>query len=783
MHVTGSGQMGLADWKPVDNSLVAASITVTGADLARLATRGGQKDFPITGTGSASVTLSGQYGSSAVTGRVHIDRPAGFGEQFDSAEANVSLNRDTLAIRGGELKTGKSKMEFSGTYSHQRNDWETGGIAFQASTAGLPIATLEQVKQLYPGLNGDLGFEATGTAHIVKGVFNLKELQSRAELRAVSVEGSRFGNIQLTADTRDDTLELKLGGNLRESKIEGAGKWQLAGDYSGRGEVRFTSIRIATLKRLVSRATGTETELPFEGSLEGTVEVAGPLKKPNDLNVTLTLPRLEIVPQPEQRLRAGARAQDLSLRNVQPVVIRGTATQLKFDSAHFAAQDTNIEVAGTVGLNEKALWNLDVRGGINLAILQLFNADLVARGSAVVDATLKGPLRDPQLNGKLELRKASLYFGDVPVGVDNANGVVLFDRNRATIQKLTAEVGGGQIGLSGFVGFGTGQVVYRVQATANQVRLRYEGVSLTANAELSLSGTSANSLVAGTVTIARAAFVPRSDVGGMLSQFGGSSLNAAETPSDFLRNIQFDVRVESGPSLEVTTSLARNIAAEAELRLRGTAARPVLLGDISVTEGEIEVFGNKYEINRGDIRFVNPTRIEPYFAVDLQTKARGIEVTISFTGTPNKLNLTYRSDPPLQPNEIIALLAMGRDPSQTGGLASAQASSPSLLQTGGGAVEQAIAAPVSGRLQRFFGVSKLKIDPQLTGVNNLPEARLTVEQAISRDITLTYITNLARTNEQLVQVQWDINRRWSAIATREENGVFGIDFQYRKRFK
>jgi translocation and assembly module TamB len=784
MHFTGSGQIGLANWRPVDSSPVSASVNVSGADLPRLAARAGQKDFPITGTGSASLTLSGQYGSPAATGHIHVDRPAGFGEQFDSADANVTLSGDNLVIRDGELKMAKSKLDFTGTYSHQRNEWETGGIAFQASTTGLPIATVEQIRRLHPDLNGDLTLQATATARVVKGVFNLKSLQSRAELRAVSVEGTRFGNVQLTGETRGETLELKLAGNVRESKIEGTGQWQLAGDYPGRGDVRFTSIRIATLKRLVSKATGAGSDLPFEGSVEGKIEVAGPLKKPNDLNLTLTLPRLEIVPQPEQRLRAGARAQDLSLRNVQPVVIRGTATRLDFASAQFAAKDTNLQVAGTVGLNEKALWNLDVRGGVNLAILQLFNPDLVAQGRAVVDATVKGPLRDPQLNGKLELRKASLYLGDLPIGVDNANGLVLFDRNRATIQKITAEVGGGQIALSGFVGFGAGPLVYRVQAAANQVRLRYpEGVSLTANAELSLSGTSASSLVAGTITVMRAAFMPRTDVGGMLSQFGGSQPDVTGTASDYLKNIQFDVRVESGPSLEVTTSLARNIESEAELRLRGTAARPVLLGNVSVTQGEIELFGNKYEINRGEIRFMNPTRIEPFFDVDLQTKARGIEVTISFNGTLNKLNLTYRSDPPLQSNEIIALLAMGRDPSTTSGLANAQVSSQSLLQTGGGAVEQAIAAPVSGRLQRFFGVSKLKIDPQLTGVNNLPEARLTVEQSISRDITLTYITNLARTNEQLVQIQWDINRKWSAIATREENGVFGIDFQYRKRFK
>jgi translocation and assembly module TamB len=68
-------------------------------------------------------------------------------------------------------------------------------------------------------------------------------------------------------------------------------------------------------------------------------------------------------------------------------------------------------------------------------------------------------------------------------------------------------------------------------------------------------------------------------------------------------------------------------------------------------------------------------------------------------------------------------------------------------------------------------------------VENLPQARLTLEQQVSKDITITYITNLNRTQEQVVQLQWDVSRTYSLVAIREANGAFGIDFQYRKRFK
>ena len=96
---------------------------------------------------------------------------------------------------------------------------------------------------------------------------------------------------------------------------------------------------------------------------------------------------------------------------------------------------------------------------------------------------------------------------------------------------------------------------------------------------------------------------------------------------------------------------------------------------------------------------------------------------------------------------------------------------------------QALAAPVTGRLQRFFGVSRIKIDPQLRGLDNNPQARLTIEQQVSKDITITYITNLDREQRQIFSLEWNVNQRWSILAIREENGLFGIEFLYRKQFK
>src|ERR1035438_7663667 len=250
------------------------------------------------------------------------------------------------------------------------------------------------------------------------------------------------------------------------------------------------------------------------------------------------------------------------------------------------------------------------------------------------------------------------------------------------------------------------------------------------------------------------------------------------------------LRVDAGskmpaPDIQLQSSLTENLQAEANLRLRGTASNPAVLGRINITQGKLTFFGTKYTLSQGSISFYNPLKVEPILNIDLETKARGIDVTLAVSGPLTKLTLTPRSDPPLQFSEIVALLATGRTPTSDPSLLMQQSSEPqSWNQMGASALlGSAIANPVAGRLQRFFGVSKLRIDPTLTGVQNNPQARLTLEQQVTPAITFTYTTNVTTTNPQIVQVEWALSSRWSAVALREENGLFGLDFFYKRRFK
>jgi translocation and assembly module TamB len=787
MHLEGNGRAELRNWTLAGASPVSATLSLRNADLQTLASEAGWKSVPASGAASAAIHVSGSLESPLVAGTVTLENLSAYGEHFPVARADVTFTNTALEISRGEARYGAGRITVSGDYNHPASDWKDGSLRFDVASSGVDLTAIQHLQNWETGLGGHLDLKAAGGAKIVSGTMDLTSLNGQLAVRNATFEGRPYGEFTLNAATKLPLLAVSATASLPDVVIRGSGEWSMEGDYRGQAHFRIPRVSFATLHDLAPGKHVREN-LPFEGFVEGDATVSGPLNQPSAFKADIALSTVQLNASPTVRPVAGVALQDLVVRNAQPVHIVATANAIDFGRVSFVAKDTTLDASGRILLGSRNVWDAGIQGRINFSILQLFNPDLLGSGASIVNVTVRGAITDPQIQGRLELQNASLFLKDVPNGVDNANGLILFDSNRATIQRLTGKSGGGDISFENgsFLGFRGGSLVYRLQASARNVRYRSEaGISVTADGSLALVGTSEASVLSGSVSVTRAAFNPTTDVGALLAS---TATPIASTPNQYLPGLQLDVHIATEHTLEVETALTRNIQADADLRVRGTPDHPVLLGDVTVNSGQIEFFGNKYTIDRGEIRFSNPARIEPVLNMDLSTRVRGITVDISFSGPLNKLNFSYRSDPPLEASDIIALLAVGRSPSSAGPLGTVPvttnvtngylglgANSDSLLS-------QAI-APNSGRLQKFFGVSHIKLDPQLTDVTIVPQARLTMEQQVSSDVTLTYIQNLAVSDQQIVRIEWDFSRKWSAVALRDENGAFSLDFVYRKRFK
>jgi translocation and assembly module TamB len=60
---------------------------------------------------------------------------------------------------------------------------------------------------------------------------------------------------------------------------------------------------------------------------------------------------------------------------------------------------------------------------------------------------------------------------------------------------------------------------------------------------------------------------------------------------------------------------------------------------------------------------------------------------------------------------------------------------------------------------------------------------MTVQQHTSRNVQVTYATNVNATAQQLIQAQVDITSSVSVVALRDESGVFSLVLKVHKRFR
>ena len=712
---------------------------------------------------TASLDISGTLLSPAGGGHLLLEQPVIYGRAFRRVAADAIVSPRALHLEHGTLSgLDGGTASFSATY-RRASSWQTGQLSLTLDTQGLPASAIDTRLTGQLDGHGQAAFAIQGSA--------VRPLDANGHLvfRHLAAMAIELGNVSSTFVTRGARLNLSLSSDFAQSTLAGNAEVDLVPGSPIRGRVTFKHANLELLSSLVKQLPG--------GTLSGTVDFDGSLEHIARLNASADLSELT--------LHSPALPASLDLRNSGPVLLHLTNGQVSVEKFELTGPDTRLKVTGSVGDSRPWNANLNLDGSLNLRLLRLVSPNAESGGQAIFRASLKGPLQSPVIQGRLELQSATLATPDLPSGISAVNGVITFDNNRATVEQVTGNAGGGLVRLGGFVNFGgTAPVAYHLDGHTENVRVRSaSNVSLTATTDLHLSGTAASSLLSGSATISRVVFNPSTDVGNILASIA-APLPVPANRKDFLSNLHLDIAIESAPNFQLSTALSRDVEAEIDLRLRGTLDRPLILGSISANQGDIRVFGSRYSINRGEVRFSNTSKVDPVLDLDLQTQARGITVDITIAGTLNHLNITYRSDPPLQPRDIIALLTVGRTPQEASNTQNTQiVNDTTAFHSGTNTVLGQAIAPSSNRLSKLFGITNIKIDPLVQGITNTPQARLTLEQQVSRAITVTYVTNLSQTSEQIFRLEWSLNRQYSIVAVRDDNGEFGIDFQFKRRFK
>ncbi len=734
-----------------ENAQVDATLRMQHAALSDLLPMTGL-NLPVTGTldlrGQATGALNNLYGN----GRLMLRDGMAYGEPYRLLKSDLSISGKALTASNLVLQLPAGQVSGSGTY-----DFGTQRLQAHLQTTELKLAALQHVAGSGAHLDGRLAMTASAD-----GTLQEPGVKANVQVNNILLDGKPMGYLQADLHSEGNMLLFHSQTNLLSTNFETDGQTQLSGGFQTQAKLSFASLDV---DQLLTRYAA--SGLRGHSAIGGTVTLQGPLAEPKQMNIDADLNQFETT------------LVGVELKSTGPLRFRMEHGVLRLDQVHITGLDTNLRASGTADFAAKGRLNLHTDGSINMRLAQSVDPDLSSSGHVEFTMDAAGTVERPALGGQVKFTNVSLSLRDLTNGLSQVNGTLVFDQDRLQVQKLTALTGGGLLQLGGYITYRSG-LYADVTARGHDVRIRYpQGVSSMADADLHLQGSPQSSLLSGNIQLTRFGLSRNFDFAALAAS--PDTIAVPLDPNAPSNHIRVNVHVTSAPQLDFQNSFAK-LAGDVDLRIGGSVATPSVLGRISITEGSATFAGTQYRLQRGDIYFTNPVRIEPVIDMDATARVRDYDITIGLHGPASSLKPTYRSEPPLPESDIFALLALGRTQEE------AQLYQQQQQQTGTDATTNALLggalnATVSSRVQKLFGVGSVKVDPAFVGTLGNSAARITVEQSIARNVTVTYATNVNETAEQLIQVEWGLTRNVSLVAVRDEAGIFSMVIKIRKRYR
>ena len=736
-----SGTVALQNWHYLASNSFAANLAVQQIAIADLQ-RAVDLQYPVSGDLSANISLHGTELNPQGSGKAQIGNAHAYGEPVQALAAEFHADQGTI-VSSLHVAAAAGSADVNLSYAPES----------QAYTVSLKAPALV-LQKLHAVQAKNLGLTGTVTASISgQGTVANPQLSAVLQLPLLTVRGKSISEINANLQVANRQADLTLNSSVVASSVQAHAHVNLTGDYYTDASIDTTQVPLDAL--LASYLTSAPQD--FKGQTELHATLKGPLKDTSRLEAHLTIPTLNATYQSLQIGIASPLHADFanSVLTILPAEIRGT--------------DTDLRVQGSVPFAGNALPNLTAQGSLDMRIVKIFAPDAQSSGTVSFDVHASGTANDPSVSGQLRLQDVAMFYSGAPLGVEKLNGIFDIGKESVQISELTGRVGGGDVSAGG-------SIVYRpsphfnLAMQAKSVRLLYPaGLRTLLDGNLIFSGNKDSSTLTGRVLIDSLGFTPDFDLSNFGDQFSGDTSLPAQP--GFADTVNLAVSVQSKDNLSANSSQV-SIEGNVNLRVIGTAASPVVTGRTDLTSGELFYRNVRYELQRGIITFDNPNETSPVLNVSATTTVEQYNLTLNLRGPFDKLTTSYTSDPPLATADIINLIANGQTTEES---AAASQSTDSMIAS------QAT-SQITGGIQKLAGISSLQIDPLSEGSSQNPSARVALQQRVTKNFLFTFSTDVSEPGSEVVQGEYQINKRWSVSATRDQVGGISVDGRLHTRF-
>jgi translocation and assembly module TamB len=737
----------LRNWSYLPSNPLHANLSVqqmSVTDLEHLASINNNVRYPVSGDLTANLSVKGTEDNPSGSGSATISNARVYDEtlqnltlKFQAANGTIASTLHVAAAAG----SADSILSFTPKTKAYKIKFDAPAIVLQK---------LRTLQQKNADIKGTLSASASG-----EGTLDNPQFAASISLPKLEIGQRSIAGLKAEAQVANNQGTFTIDSEVAQASIRARANVNLTGDYQTTASIDTSSI---PLEALLARFSNTVLQ-GFQGQTELHATLKGPLKDKTRLEAHITIPTLKANYQQLELAAAAPIHADYmnSIVTVQPAEIRGT--------------DSSLRVQGSIPLAGTSVPSFTAQGSVDIGILRMFAPDVHSSGRVTLDIRASGSASNPSIQGDVEMHDVAVVTPDAPVGVEKLNGTLQVSNDRVLVNSVKGEVGGGQMSIGGSIVYRP-SLQFNLAVQGTSVRLRYpQGLRSLLDANLTLAGNLQSSTLNGQVLIDSLSFTPDFDLASFSDQFSSAATSVQPGLAD---TVNLAVQVQSKANLSARSSQV-SLEGAVNVRASGTLANPVVTGRTDLTAGELFYRSNRYQLQRGIITFTDPTRIDPNLDVSVTSQIEQYNVTITLRGPFDRLTSSYVSDPPLATADVINLIAFGKTTSESAASNGSQ-STDSMIAS------DAIGSGVSGGVQKLAGLSSLQIDPLLGGDNQNPSARVALQQRVTKNFLFTFSTDVSQPGEEIVQGEYQVNKRWSVSVTRDQLGGVSVDGRYHTKF-
>jgi translocation and assembly module TamB len=643
-----------------------------------------------------------------------------------------------LALSGYGLD-GKAMLSAAGSEQAATVDLSGRNVTLPLAT---PV-TIDRLQVKGAGLLAAAGPRMAGTLAL-DGLERGSLVVERADGKLALDNGRGAATLALSGNS-GDPFRLTLAANIAPDRYEISGD----GDYAGR------KARLASPALITRDAAGWHLARTRLASGMGNAELAGDWGSRRHVEanldqvslglVTLAFPEINLSGRLSGELalewlqdgvpvgRAALRLNGLSRSGVaststpidvglnaalgtggstmRAVIVRGGKVQGRVQArlsaipAGEAPLTQRLFAAGVVGQMRYAGPAQDLWGLSGLTALDV-------RGPVQVAADLSGTLGDPVIAGRLKVSEGRVEAPLLGAVATDASLDARFSASRLELLRFS-----GTSGQGGITGSGSIDLSYERNFPMD-IRVQVKDAAILGRDDLTASGSGSirlatdeyGGVVSGSLNLTRAEYrvgrtavadVPVLPVTEKNTRAIGRRAVQYVAPTRWLYNLA----IKADNRLKVV-GMGINSEWQADVRLRGAATAPELFGRVQLVRGDYDFAGKRFQLTRGDIRFLGGYPPDPIIAVTAENASSDFTALLNIDGTAQKPQIKFSSVPALPEDEVLSRVLFGSRVTDLSAPEAIQlAGALASLRGGGGGFN-----PI-GAVSKGLGIDRLRILP------------------------------------------------------------------------